>query len=300
MKKLFRIFTAIALLMCMAPHLFAADIVVKNVKIKKRSISNVTTNDNNKDNKFDIDEMKITTTTETALKTDNYTEFAFEFEIEVGDKSTAENISMDITVTDNNLKSTTETITVVAKNTGPGTHKCKCNKRLANPGGVTYTLTSAEITVTNPAKEQLAFEAKLNKKDKKDKGDCDEKYKLKEVTFKTDNNSGFYVMNFSFSFEKNDFPDEVTMLVQVTDCKGNKATVPVKLSYDPNTGIAVGYAGLMQQKGCEWTLTYGEIYGTNPCGDETTWGMDFGQVKTSGAGTRTTTTSVKNGRPELQ
>ncbi len=106
-------------------------------------------------------------------------------------------------------------------------------------------------------------------------------------------------MNFSFGFEKSDFPDEATMLVQVTDCKGTMATVPVKLSYDSNTGLAIGSAGILQGKECPWALTYGEVYGANPCGDESTWAIDFGQVKTNGTTTRSGASGTKS-KPTLK
>lgn len=300
MKKLFRIFTAIALLLCMAPNLFAADIIIKGVKIKKKHPrSTIDTNGNPKDNIFVANEMTITTTTEKGSKVAGYTEFAFEFTVEAKKDAEVSDVTMDITVTDCNLKSVTTTISAKPIKTGPGTHTCNCKISMPSSGDCPLVLTSADINVINPAGEVADFEAKLNKKDKT-KGDCNASYKLKEITFLTDNISGFYIMNFSFSFDKKDFPDEVTMLVQVTDCKGNKATVPVKLSYDPNTGMAIGSAGILQNKECQWNLTYGEVYGTNPCGDETTWTSDFGQVKTSGAGTRTTASTTQSGRPELK
>ncbi len=295
MKKIFRIFTAIALLVCMAPNLFAADIVVRTVKIKKRNISNVS-NDNPLDTKFDINEMTITTTTEAGSKAAGYTEFEFEFLVDAKKDAEVSDVTMDITVTDCNLKSVTTTVTAIK--TGPGKHRCSC--KMASSGSCVLTLTGAEITVTNPAGEQVGFEAQLNKKDKKGSDGCNDKFKLKDVTYLTANSNGFYIMSFSFGFEKNDFPDEVTMLVQVTDCKGNKATVPVKLSYDPNTGNAIGSAGIAQSKDCPWTLTYGEVYGTNPCGEETTWAVDFGQAKTNGTGTRDGANSVKASKPALK
>jgi len=295
MKKLFRIFTALALVVCMAPHLFAADIVVKTVKIKKRAVSNVS-NDNPKDTKFDINEMTITTTTESGSKVAGYTEFEFEFQVDAKKDAVVSEVTMEITITDCNLKSTTTTLKPIK--TGPGTHTCQC--KVASSGDCKLTLTDAAITVTNPAGEQVGFEAQLNKKDKKGTDGCNDKFKLKDVTYLTANSNGFYIMSFSFGFEKNDFPDEATMLVQVTDCKGNKATVPVKLSYDPNSGLAIGSAGIAQNKECLWSLTYGEVYGTNPCGEETTWAVDFGQVKTNGTGTRDGANTVRATKPALK
>ncbi len=299
MKKLLTICTVLALLCCFAGDTFAANIIIKNPRIRKKNPRIVNeANDKDCDNKIDIDEMTITTTTETSSKAANYTDFAFEFGLATKKATTVSSVSMDITITDCSLKSITTTI--VCKLNAAGNYAG--SYRTTSSAECPQSLTSADITVKNPCDEISFFEVDLSEKGGKvkDKDSCNTNYKLKELTFMTENVSGFYTMNFSFAFDGRDIPDAVAMHVQLTDCKGIKTILKVKLSYNAATGVAIGSTGILQNKDCPWELTYAEVYGTNPCGEQTTWASDFGTVKTDGAGTRSTTTTTKSGRPSLQ
>ncbi len=203
--------------------------------------------------------------------------------------------SMEITVMDCNMNTITKTLDLKPNKEGVYT----ASVTLPSKKGCALTLTSVMIAATSTDKEDMFFEANLDKLADGGGKDCKGNAKLKNVDFMTDNMSGFYVMSFSFGFDK-ELPAGASMLVQVTDCKGNNATVQVKLAYDASTGLAMGSAAIAQVKDCPWTLTYGEVYAIDPCGNEGTWSMDFSQVKTDGAGTRSTTGSTKNSRPKLK
>ena len=295
MKTLFKFTMLAAMLFCVAPESFAADIVVKSVKIKKRNSNLKLGVKYPQEDAYGMSDMIITTTTETSSKTENYTSFEFEFSIDPKNGAEVGEVTMEITTMDCNLKSATETI--VCKPIGPA--KFKAKRVEASSGACKVTLTGAGIVITNGDVDVAGFDAKLSGKEK-GKDECDTKFKLKEVAFLTDHVSGYYVMNFSFAFDGKDLPNDAEMIVQLTDCKGNHVNINVKLSYDETTGVAMGGQAILQNKDCKWTMTYGEVNGANPCGEETTWALDFGQVKTSGAGTRTTAGSAQSGRPTLK
>jgi len=299
MKKILTVCTVLALLCCFGGDTFAANIVIKPPRIRKKNPKIVNeVNDKTCDNKVDADGMTITITTETGSKAANYTDFAFEFALTTKKATTVSSVAMDITVTDCSLK--TITTTIVCKLNAAGNYAG--SYRVNSSPDCVQSLTSADITVKNPCDEISFFEVELSEKGgkTKDKDSCNTNYKLKEITYMTETVSGFFVMNFSFAFDGKDMPDAAAMHVQVTDCKGNTAILKVKLSYDAATGIAIGSTGLLQNKDCPWELTYAEVYGTNPCGEQTTWASDFGRVKTDGAGTRTTAGTTKSTRPALQ
>lgn len=128
---------------------------------------------------------------------------------------------------------------------------------------------------------------------------CKTKFKLKEVFSEETTQSGIYGVGFYFSFEGNsDAPSAVDMIVQITNCNGETKNLRVKLNQ--NNGIYAGGFAMPQDKECPWKITYGEVYATNPCGEESTWGTDFGDVKNNGTGTRSGASTVKATKPQLK
>lgn len=295
MKKLFQLFITLTLLTGFSTSTFAADIVVKAVKIKKRNVSRVATNTNTCDGQFDIDNMTITTTTENNSKTYNYTDYSFSFPVAATKSLTASSVIMTVTVMDCKTGMYTKTLSCKL-NTKTGNYES--NYTLTNKPGCPYTLTAAAIDVKNTCEEVSSFEME---QDKTLKELCDTKYKLKEVNYLAGNQSGMYVMNFDFGMDKgSDIPALVEMIVQLTNCNGQKMNIKIPVSYDAATGLFKAAESIPQVKDCPWVLTYAEIYTYNPCGEMTTWAVTFDQFKTTGAGTRTTASSTKSTRPELK
>jgi hypothetical protein len=129
-----------------------------------------------------------------------------------------------------------------------------------------------------------------------DKDPCDTKYKLKDIEYTETNVSGLYGLQFSFQLEdKSDVPYAVRMIVQLTDCKGNKQNIEITLKYNDKTRTYSGGQTISQSKECPWELTYGEIAAYNECKDKTVWSFDPSKAKGNGSGTKnaTTTTSAK-------
>ncbi|MBK7956715.1 MAG: hypothetical protein IPK03_00460 [Bacteroidetes bacterium] len=154
------------------------------------------------------------------------------------------------------------------------------------------------ITIVGTKGDTAVFVSEIEKI-KNAEDPCKTKFKLKEVFSEETTQSGIYGVGFYFSFEGNsDAPSAVDMIVQITNCNGETKNLRVKLNQ--NNGIYAGGFAMPQDKECPWKLTYGEVYANNPCGEMTWWGLEFGQIKTSGAGTRSTTTTTKSTRPQLQ
>ncbi len=302
MKKLFKLVTLmVVMFFTAAPDLFAADIVVKGVKIKKRQTSSYKINPNQDTckNKFDIDEMTITTTTETSSKVANYTNFGFAFEVDITKGSIVSSIEMEITLTDCNGKQTIKTI--ICKYNAI-TEKYESDFKVPSSKECPVSLSDASITIENPCNKETIFDAKLDVKDKdKFKDSCNTDYKLKEVNYQTQNVFGYYVMSFDFDFgKKGENPAIVEMIVQITNCYGKTLNIKIKLTYDPSTGQYSGTQAIPQDKECPWALTYAEVYGTNPCGIEETWAINFDKTKTNGTGTREGANTVKASKPALK
>lgn len=274
-----------------ASQSFAADIIVKKVTIKKRNVRLAPPTPGYTYSPWaDCNEMTITKTTSDK---EDQTTFTFSTTITPGKDDVMATSIMEITIMDCNLKATTKTLTLKADKD----NNYSATISLPATKGCALTLTSADITATSTGNQIAPFEAELDKSTSPGT-DCNGNAKLKSVDFTTDNVSGFYVMSFSMAFEK-ELPAGATMIVLLTNCKGENAKVPVKLAYDPATGMAMGSTGIMQTKDCPWTLTYGEVYSIDPCGTESTWAVDFGQVKTNGTGTRSGASSVKS-KPTLK
>jgi|GEM_PF-2734488 len=296
MKKLLNLLIVLILLTGFSINSYAADIVVRTVKIKKRNIpSKSMVNTNACDGKFDVDEMDITTTTENNSKTYNYTNYAFSFPLIATKGLAVSSVTMDITVVDckGGMYMKTLSCKLNAK-----TGNYEANYTLTNMPVCPYTLTGAGIDVKNNCEEVSSFEME---QDKTMQQLCDTKYKLKEVNYLAGNQSGMYVMNFDFSMDKgSDVPALVEMIVQLTNCNGQKLNIKIPVSYDASTGLYKAAQGIPQVKDCPWVLTYAEIYTYNPCGEMDTWSITFDQIKTDGAGTRTTASSTKSTRPQLK
>lgn len=292
MKQLFTLATALVLLLGTAVPTFAADIVVKTVRIKKRNVSRSENPSEKYINRPWLDCNVMTITTGVDEKS-GQTTFKFATTFDLMKDNTMSVATMEITVVDCDLKATTKTLTLVANKEGV----YEAGISLPSTKGCSLILTSAEIDATNANSEIAAFEAELDNPAGKGK-DCTGNAKLKEVNVLTDNASGFYVMSFSMAFEK-ELPAATTMLVQVTNCKGVNAIVAVKLAYDATTGVAIGSTGIAQNKDCPWVLTYGEVYSIDACGTESAWAVDFSQVKTNGTGTRSGAGALKT-KPKLK
>ena len=291
MKKLLTLATVLVLMLCMTSQTLAADIVVKKVTIKKRNVAKVASGTTALYH-FWADCWDMTITKGPGAKEDQ-TIFTFSTTIAPDKDNTMSTATMEITVLDCNLKAITKTLTMTAGKDNTYTASIS----LPSTKGCALILTAAEIDATNTKGEIAAFEAELDKTTDPDKG-CNGSTNLKNVDYATESTSGFYAMSFSMAFEK-ELPAGATMIVLVTNCKGENAKVAVKLAYDPATGVAMGSTGIMQNKDCPWALTYGEVYSIDPCGTESAWAVNFGEVKTNGTGTRSGAASVKS-KPTLK
>lgn len=140
----------------------------------------------------------------------------------------------------------------------------------------------------------------MEKTDKlKYKDPCDTKFKLKELEYSESTVSGLYTMQFSFQLEANsDLPSDMAMIVEITDCNGNKEYIRITLKYDAKSNTYTGSEAIKQNKECPWTLTYGEIAAYNPCKDKTVWSFNTSKSKSNGFGTRNVATTT-NGKPGL-
>lgn len=133
----------------------------------------------------------------------------------------------------------------------------------------------------------------------KDEDPCKTKYKLKDIDYTESTVSGLYGLQFSFQFEdKSDVPYAVRMIVQLTDCKGNKQNIEITLKYNDKTRTYSGGQTISQSKECPWELTYGEIAAYNECKDKTVWSFDPSKAKGNGSGTKNASSQV-SARPQL-
>lgn len=128
---------------------------------------------------------------------------------------------------------------------------------------------------------------------------CKTKYVLKDIEYTETTVSGLYALQFSFKFEaKSDVPNNVAMIVELKDCKGNKQYIKITLKFDSKSGTYVGSQSITQSKECAWELSYGEIAAYNACKDKTVWSFDAKESKNNGKGTRVVATTT-NGTPGL-
>lgn len=128
---------------------------------------------------------------------------------------------------------------------------------------------------------------------------CKTKYRLKELTYRETNIAGMYALNVQFQFENNsDVPEEVAMIVELTDCIGKHQYIRIALKYNALTGLYTGSQALVQNKACPWEMTYGEIAAYNACKDKTVWSFETSESKSNGSGTRNVATA-NNGKPSL-
>jgi len=303
MKKLFKLVTLmVVMLLTAAPELFAANIIIKTPKIKKKNpkISNpIPPERDTCQSKFDINDLTITTTTETSSKAANYTNFGFSFKVDAKQGSIPATVEIEIAVTDCNGIIITKTITCVYNAI---TGRYEADYKLISSPECPLTLSETSITIDNPCGRKTLFEVELDKNVKGNgKDSCNTNYNLKEVNYQTQNVFGYYVMSFDFDFgKKGENPDVVEMIVQVTNCFGKTLNIKIKLVYNPNTGQYACTQAIPQDKDCLWALTYAEVYGTNPCGNMDTWAVDFDKIKTNGTGTRSGAASTKGGKPVLK
>ena len=131
------------------------------------------------------------------------------------------------------------------------------------------------------------------------KDPCDTKFKLKELEYSESTVSGLYTMKFSYQLEaKSDVPSDMAMIVEITDCNGNKDYIRITLKYDAKSNTYTGSEAIKQNKECLWTLTYGEIAAYNPCKDKTVWSFKTSESKSNGSGTRNVATTT-SGNPGL-
>ena len=128
---------------------------------------------------------------------------------------------------------------------------------------------------------------------------CKTKYKLKKVSYTETTVSGIYALNFFFNFtKKSDVPSKVVMKIQLKDCKGESLNLAIKIKYDEKSGMYVGSQSMPQQKGCDWTLFYGEVGAYNPCEDLSAWSFDPSKAKGFGKGTKNAA-SQTSAKPRL-
>jgi hypothetical protein len=186
--------------------------------------------------------------------------------------------------------------------------------------GDAYAIKEIGVTVINACGDKFGFVGNMKKATvSKDRGkcfcnpgfegehtekknntdSCNTKFKLKEVDFETATTGGIYTMQFSFNFGNNsDAPNQVVMVAQLTNCKGETVNIKLKMQYNATSGTYYCGQSIPQNKDCEWKLTYAEVGAYNPCKELTWWGLDFSQLKGNGKGTRAATTA-SNGKPGL-
>jgi hypothetical protein len=156
------------------------------------------------------------------------------------------------------------------------------------------------VLVTDQGGTVRAYESA----EKAPKDRCAADFKLGEVGFTTTagpkDAPPAVLMSFDFDVV-GDAPTRTDMLVQLTNCDGEKQVVRADLQ--GMNGRYTGSASLPQTPSCPWVLTYGEVYVDGPCGDVSTWAIDFGQAKQANnndTGTRSGASTVKTSKPALK
>ncbi len=232
-----------ALLMCLSANSFAADIVIKQVKIKKRGISSKTACDIFPPG-FDEQILSYMLISTEANALPGYNKIIWEFAANTYDVVKLSGASIDVAFTD--CKGNITTKMFDCKLNAKGFYEATYLQPIIKD--CEQALTATDITLrTGECSE--TFETKLNSA----KDACNAKYKLKEVNYSTEEAGGFYTVKFDFAFEKDEFPYGVDMLLQFKDTKGNYATLPPRVSYFAAKGIALGSGGLAQLKENPWT-----------------------------------------------
>jgi hypothetical protein len=173
--------------------------------------------------------------------------------------------------------------------------------RLPDYSTCPWRLTHETILLTDQSGTVRGYESV----EKKPKEPCAAEFELKDVGFmvtKVAPKDAPAALVMTFDFEvAGDSPTRTDMLVQLRNCEGE--TKVVRVALEALDGHYTGSASLPQTPSCPWALTYGEVYVDGPCGDVSTWAIDFGQAKqanVNGTGTRSGAASVKASKPALK
>jgi hypothetical protein len=294
-------FVATALLLAAAPtEALAAEIIVKSVKVKKRNSSILRVDRSEAVGRFEVGELSVTTTTETRFveKVEggriSSTAGQLTFAVEPKDGASISKVALDLTMTDCTGAVKTERVSAL------GERSFSAKFKLPDYTTCPWQLTHETVRVTDQGGVVRAYEST----EKAPKDRCAAEFKLGEVGFTTTaapkDAPPAVLMSFDFDVVP-DAPTRTDMLVQLTNCDGEKQVVRADLQ--GMNGHYTGSASLPQTPSCPWALTYGEIYVDGPCGDVSTWAIDFGQpqpANTNGQTTRSGANSVKTAKPALK
>jgi hypothetical protein len=296
-------FVGAALLLAAAPtEALAAEIIVKAVKIKKRASTLTYQGGGGSEavGRFEVGELSVTTTTETRFvdKVEggrvSSTAVQLTFAVEPKDGASISKVALDLTMTDCTGAVKTERVSAI------GERSFSAKFKLPDYTTCPWQLTHETVLPTDKSGTVRAYESA----EKAPKDRCAADFKLGEVGFTTTagpkDAPPAVLMSFDFDVVP-DAPTRTDMLVQLTNCEGEKQVVRVSL--EAMDGRYTGSASLPQTPSCPWVLTYGEVYVDGPCGDLNTWAIDFGQAKqanTNGTGTRSGASTVKATKPALK
>jgi hypothetical protein len=290
-----------ALLLAAAPtEALAAEIIVKQVKVKKRNSNLRHSGSSEAVGRFEVGELLVTTTTETRFveKVEggriSSTAGQLTFAVEPKDGASIGKVVLDLTMTDCTGAVKTERVSAL------GERSFSAKFKLPDYTTCPWQLTHETVRVTDQGGVVRAYEST----EKAPKDRCAAEFKLGEVGFTTTaapkDVPPAVLMSFDFDVLP-DAPTRTDMLVQLTNCDGEKQVVRVAL--EALDGRYTGSASLPQTPSCPWALTYGEVYVDGPCGDVSTWAIDFGQAKqanNNGTGTRSGASTVKTSKPALK
>lgn len=292
---------AAALLLAAAPtEALAAEIIVKSVKVKKRASTILRVESSEPVGRFEVGDLSLTTTTETRFvdKADggriSQTAAQLTFAVEPRDGAIVTKAALDLTMTDCTGATKTERVSAI------GERSFSAKFKLPEYTTCPWMLTHETILLTDQGGTVRTYEST----EKAPKDRCAADFKLGEVGFTTTaapkDAPPAVLMSFDFDVVP-DAPTRTDMLVQLTNCDGE--TKVVRADLQGMNSHYTGNASLPQEAGCPWVLTYGEIYVDGPCGNVSTWAIDFGQAKqanVNGTGTREGASTVKTSKPALK
>lgn len=112
------------------------------------------------------------------------------------------------------------------------------------------------------------LQTKNNNSEPKDSCDFNQ-FKMENGSITINNQKtalGIYVIiNF---IEKKDKASKAYVLIDLENCKGERQTIKIEMSYDSKTSSWVGKQGIIQNSDCVWTVISYEFIVFNSCGDE--------------------------------
>lgn len=290
---------AAAVLLAAAPtEALAADIVVKQVTIRKRGVGRAQVGGVELVGRVDVGDLAVTTTTETRYQDPggrvSQAAAKFAFVVAAKDGAVVTKAALDVTLTDCAGATQVQRVDVTPAETG-----FTAQFRLPEYTTCPWRLTHETLLLTDQGGAVRAFESV----DETPKDPCAATSAPGTIGFTTTApKDGPATLGIRFDFEVGpDAPGRSDMLVQLTNCKAQKTTVRVGI--EGLDGRSVGIASVPQEASCPWVLTYGELYVDSPCGEVATWAIDFAgasPAKTNGTGTRGAASTAPTAKPTLK